>query len=343
MSTLRSRFLGVGNVTTFRVLINRKWSVVACSSQTWLVYSNHGKPTVTPISLGNDGICTSASSFSSNACPDGIVATMTKGNSGTLRIFSVEDLGTIFNQQVVALQYTPRKMSIHSTSNNIIIIESDHNALSVNERDTTNIITKDNQQYVTSLSVHDEDDEDGEDGEQERELKLTTAQVGYACPPVVSGGSSSGGSSGSGSSGGSGGSGGTSWASCIRVVRPNTGETLDIVELTKGEAAFSMTTVQFKDRGGEEFIVIGSAISVSLHPTSHYGGKLRVYRYIKNKLMLVHTTDIEGMPLALEAFDEHLLVGVGTTLRMYSMGKKRLLRKCEWYVENILLLEISFS
>ena len=36
-----------------------------------------------------------------------------------------------------------------------------------------------------------------------------------------------------------------------------------------------------------------------------------------------------GMPLALDSFDEHLLVGVGTTLRMYSMGKKRLLRKCE--------------
>jgi hypothetical protein len=35
------------------------------------------------------------------------------------------------------------------------------------------------------------------------------------------------------------------------------------------------------------------------------------------------------MPLALDSFDEHLLVGVGTTLRMYSMGKKRLLRKCE--------------
>ena len=45
--------------------------------------------------------------------------------------------------------------------------------------------------------------------------------------------------------------------------------------------------------------------------------------------MLVHTTDIEGMPLALDSFNEHLLVGVGTTLRMYSMGKKRLLRKCE--------------
>jgi hypothetical protein len=35
MSTLRSRFLGVGGVTTYRVLVHGKWSVVACASQTW--------------------------------------------------------------------------------------------------------------------------------------------------------------------------------------------------------------------------------------------------------------------------------------------------------------------
>jgi splicing factor 3B subunit 3 len=57
---------------------------------------------------------------------------------------------------------------------------------------------------------------------------------------------------------------------------------------------FSVASVQFKDRGGEEFIVVGTARSLALHPTTHRGGRLRVYRYLKHKLMLVHTTDIEG-------------------------------------------------
>lgn len=44
------------------------------------------------------------------------------------RILALEKLGAVFNQVATPLRYTPRKFVIHPQSNNLIIIESDHNA-----------------------------------------------------------------------------------------------------------------------------------------------------------------------------------------------------------------------
>lgn len=65
-----------------------------------------------------------ASGFASEQCPEGIVAISTN----TLRILALEKLGAVFNQVAFPLQYTPRKFVIHPESNNLIIIETDHNA-----------------------------------------------------------------------------------------------------------------------------------------------------------------------------------------------------------------------
>lgn len=40
-------------------------------------------------------------------------------------------------------------------------------------------------------------------------------------------------------------------------------------------------------------------------------------------------TDVDDVPYALHAFKGRLLAGVGKALRLYELGKKRLLRKCE--------------
>lgn len=44
-----------------------------------------------------------------------------------LRILALEKLGAVFNQVATPLCYTPRKFAFHHQSNNLIIIESDHN------------------------------------------------------------------------------------------------------------------------------------------------------------------------------------------------------------------------
>ena len=46
-------------------------------------------------------------------------------------------------------------------------------------------------------------------------------------------------------------------------------------------------------------------------------------------LELVHKTPVEDTPYAICAYQGKVLIGVGRLLRLYDMGKKKLLRKCE--------------
>ena len=44
------------------------------------------------------------------------------------RILALEKLGAVFNQVSMPLNLTPRKFVIHPESNNLVVIETDHNA-----------------------------------------------------------------------------------------------------------------------------------------------------------------------------------------------------------------------
>ena len=83
-------------------------------------------------------------------------------------------------------------------------------------------------------------------------------------------------------------------------------------------------------------IVVGSVRDLALHPRSLTAGYLRVYRLVGTagaagsaSLELLHETPTEDVPYALAPFHGRLLAGVGRTLRLYELGKKRLLRRCE--------------
>ena len=65
-----------------------------------------------------------AAGFSSEQCPEGIVAISTN----TLHILALEKLGAVFNQVAFPLEFTPRKFVVHPESGMMIIIETDHNA-----------------------------------------------------------------------------------------------------------------------------------------------------------------------------------------------------------------------
>ena len=61
---------------------------------------------------------------------------------------------------------------------------------------------------------------------------------------------------------------------------------------------------------------------------------IRTYKVLDNgrRLELLHKTQLEtaAVPGALTAFKGRLLAGVGSVLRIYELGKKKLLRKCEY-------------
>ena len=120
------------------------------------------------------------------------------------------------------------------------------------------------------------------------------------------------------------------WASCIRIIHPLNGQTYTEIELDQNEAAFSGAICQFQDDDAYYF-VLGTAQNVVMTPRSHSAAYLRVYKFNEHGTSLedVHTTSIEDIPYSMSAFNGRLLVGIGKMLRLYDLGKKKLLRKCE--------------
>ncbi|EGG17647.1 CPSF domain-containing protein [Cavenderia fasciculata] len=119
------------------------------------------------------------------------------------------------------------------------------------------------------------------------------------------------------------------WKSVIRILDPVSNQTLDLVSLTNNEAAFSIGTVMFQE--GEVMLAVGCAKDVQLQPRGFSSASIHLYQFVENgqKLALVHTTETDLIPHAVGSFQGKLIAGVGNVLRLYELGKKKLLRKCE--------------
>jgi splicing factor 3B subunit 3 len=111
----------------------------------------------------------------------------------------------------------------------------------------------------------------------------------------------------------------------------NQTKTVAVIPIDNNESAFSVAVVPFAARGGELHLVVGTAQDTIVAPRSCTSGFLRTYRFVADGagLELVHKTETEDVPLAVLAFQGRLVAGVGKALRIYDMGKKKLLRKVE--------------
>ena len=278
----RERLIGTRPVQLFRTEIRAQPAIIALSSRAWLIYTHQSKLLQAPLSYINlEYVCY----FSSEQCPEGMVSIARR----TLRIFTVERYGDMFNQKVIPLRYTPRQMLVHPQSKQLVIIETDHCAYPHSQK----------LELQSTLQLGDEKVED-----------LDESFVGVPRPPAGN------------------------WASCIRILDPRTGGNLHILELEDNEAAFSMCFATFSSLPQEIFLIVGTAVNYRLFPRGTDKCFICVYKLIKNKrIELVHKTPVEDIPLALCGYKGKLLAGIGTVLRLYDIGKKRLLRKCENKVE----------
>ena len=272
-------------------------AVLAMSSRSWLSYSYQSRFHLTPLSYETLEF---ASGFASEQCPEGIVAISTN----TLRILALEKLGAVFNQVAFPLQYTPRKFVIHPESNNLIIIETDHNAY-------TEATKAQRKQQMAEEMVEAA-------GEDERELaaEMAAAFLNENLPESIFGAPKA---------------GNGQWASVIRVMNPIQGNTLDLVQLEQNEAAFSVAVCRFSNTGEEWYVLVGVAKDLILNPRSVAGGFVYTYKLVNGgeKLEFLHKTPVEEVPAAIAPFQGRVLIGVGKLLRVYDLGKKKLLRKCE--------------
>lgn len=297
LSDTRTRYLGSRPVKLFRVRMQGQEAVLAMSSRSWLSYSYQSRFHLTPLSYETLEF---ASGFASEQCPEGIVAISTN----TLRILALEKLGAVFNQVAFPLQYTPRKFVIHPESNNLIIIETDHNAY-------TEATKAQRKQQMAEEMVEAA-------GEDERELaaEMAAAFLNENLPESIFGAPKA---------------GNGQWASVIRVMNPIQGNTLDLVQLEQNEAAFSVAVCRFSNTGEDWYVLVGVAKDLILSPRSVAGGFVYTYKLVNNgeKLEFLHKTPVEEVPAAIAPFQGRVLIGVGKLLRVYDLGKKKLLRKCE--------------
>eukprot|EP01114_Cavostelium_apophysatum_P007242 TRINITY_DN1917_c0_g1_i4.p1 TRINITY_DN1917_c0_g1~~TRINITY_DN1917_c0_g1_i4.p1 ORF type:complete len:1150 (+),score=351.82 TRINITY_DN1917_c0_g1_i4:48-3497(+) len=291
LTDTRTRYLGSRPVKLYKVILRGGNATLALSSRSWLCYNYHGRSLQTPLSYTP---LEAASSFASDQCPEGIVSIA--GN--TLRILTVERLGEMFNQTEVPLLHTPRKFVVHPATSQLVVIETDQNATSIKD---------------SKLNVEASDDMDMDTGENQAPAKskfdLTPQErvIGLRRPGVGS------------------------WASCVRLLDTVQNKTLDLIELPENEGAFSICTCVFHDRQGEVFIIVGTAKDLRLYPQrTCSGGFINVFRLLDNgQLQFLHKSATDNVPLALCPFQGRLLVGCGKALRIYDMGKKKMLRKAE--------------
>nr|XP_018266210.1 pre-mRNA-splicing factor RSE1 [Kwoniella dejecticola CBS 10117]OBR88368.1 pre-mRNA-splicing factor RSE1 [Kwoniella dejecticola CBS 10117] len=213
------------------------------------------------------------------------------GISGnTLRIFTIPKLGEKLKQDVLPLSYTPRKFISHPYNAVFYMVESDHRTYAPS---TVDRIVQEKQASGSRVDMS----------------ALTLPPNEFGRPRAGAG----------------------HWASLLRVLDPLTNESLATFDLDEDEAAFSIAIAYFERGGGEPFLVAGTGVKTTLAPRGCKEGYLRVYA-IKEQgrvLEFMHKTKTDDVPLCLAAFQGFLLAGVGKSLRLYEMGKKALLRKCE--------------
>ena len=336
------RFLGARPVSVSRVSVGSSPASLLLSSRPWISRPDpsSGRNVMAPLSYAPlDHGC----AFTSDAIPEGIVATA----GSTLRILSVEaegsGLGTedeAFNSTSSALRYTPREMCLLSTgaaqpqqerSLVLAVVESDYNDYGLEEKTAMGFdgtggtgkkskkdAKKDEDDDAMEMDESDDeeekkegkdDDSDAEDELDEEELEAVATPIRGPFPP-----------------------GPGHWGSCVRLLDPSDGcSTLDCVEMGRNEAALCCASVRFHSRGGEALLAVGTVTGMTMHPLKQSTSHILLYRVMNGeRLQLLHRTEVSSGPvLAMAHFQGRLLVGIGSTLRLYEMGKRQLLRKCE--------------
>jgi len=356
-SDARQKFLGPKAIRLCRVTVHGAVSVMALTTRAWLMYNYQNRYHQDPLSYE---ALEYAADFSSEACPGGLVAVA----DNTLRIITIDNLGAIFNQTALPLRYTPRKMCQFPGTSDLVIVESDHNTFSQADTAAAEKLYSVAEDGAVACEVAA-----AAAALAERGAAASTVEEGESAAMDIASGSGSGDSAAATTATaenkekdkqeGEGGENSTKveneeeeeeeeeeegtsipvrgpipgmegkWASCIRVLDTHTGTDKCIIELGANEAAFSVCTCRFAEHSEETFIVVGTCTDLQLHPKRWSGCAVLVYRLLGDTLQLLHRTEVEDIPMCLMEFQGRLLVGLGRCLRMYDLGKRKLLKKCE--------------
>ncbi|KAK4058796.1 pre-mRNA-splicing factor rse1 [Microbotryomycetes sp. JL221] len=292
LTDTRLKFLGSRPIQLTRVPINGQPAILALSSRSWLNYSYQNRLQFTPLIFET---LDHAWSFSAELCPDGLIGIT--GNN--LRIFTFPKLGTKVQQTTIPLSYTPRKLVTSLQHKLLYTIESDHRTYSPSQEN----------QIIENLKSNQIEIDENVLNLPKEIFGLNKASTG-------------------------------NWSSCVRIIDPIQAETIFKIELEDNEAAFSFCLCQFQSSNSnqqqqqqqqQEFLIVGTGQDTILSPRYCKTGYIHTYKVGQDgrSLELLHKTEIDDVPTAMAAFQGKVLVAAGKTLRLYDLGKKKLLRKSE--------------
>ncbi|OAF69225.1 Pre-mRNA-splicing factor RSE1 [Intoshia linei] len=299
LSDTRTKYLGTLPIKLFRIKMKTSDVVLAISSKSWFGYVYQNRFNLTPLSYS---VLEYASGFSSEQCPEGIVAVA----GDTLRIIAMEKLGNIFHNSSVNMEYTPRKLLHHQESGNLIIISTDHNCF-------TKITEKTKKGELASEILKEADESEQQLAEHMAKNlineSLPTEQFGRPRP------------------------GNGYWSSQILIYnpKPDSSKIIFKFDFDQNEAAHSMGLVRFSNKPDEPVLLVGVIYNLHLNPRIHSGGGIVAFKMVNNctSLEMMHRTIVDELPATITSYHGLALISVGRYLRLYDLGKKQLLRKCE--------------
>jgi len=298
LADTRTRYVGSRPVKLFRIKMQGGEAVLALSSRSWLSYYFQNRFHLTPLSYET---LEYASGFSSEQCPEGVVAISTN----TLRILAMEKLGAVFNQMSFPLEYTPKKLAIHPHTGHLIVTQTDHNAYTDEVKKTRRI------------QMAEEMKEAAGPDEQELAQEMADAFLTEDLPENIFGAPKA---------------GPGMWSSVLQIMDPIEGKTFFIQRYEQNESTVSLAYCKFASQGDfQQFVLVGVAKDLQLSPRSF--GACYIYTYRLDPectaLEFLHRTAVEEVPYAICSFRGKVLIGLGKTLRLYDFGKKKLLKKSE--------------
>ncbi|THU96687.1 hypothetical protein K435DRAFT_891688 [Dendrothele bispora CBS 962.96] len=207
-------------------------------------------------------------------------------------LWCIPQLGTKLKEDSIPLSITPRKFITHPSNHYFYLIEGDHRVIG-NDAAAKKLAELRNQ------------------GKDIDDKVLELPQEVFGKPSGT-------------------------WGSAKRIIDPIEAKTVAYIPLDGNEAAFSLAVVPFSARNDDLHLVVGTAADTLVSPRSCSSGFLRTYQFTDASvtddgagLELLHKTETDDVPLALMAFQGRLAAGVGKALRIYDIGKEKLLRKVE--------------
>eukprot|EP00754_Rhynchopus_humris_P036374 Rhum_TRINITY_DN18509_c0_g1::Rhum_TRINITY_DN18509_c0_g1_i1::g.167541::m.167541/K12830/SF3B3, SAP130, RSE1; splicing factor 3B subunit 3 len=283
----RTRFCGTLPCKLVATKAAGRTAVMVLSSRSWLAYFYQNRYHLSPFSSPPFAHATPLSTAS---CAEGIAAV----SGSSLAVYSLESLGTTFNQQATDLKATPRGFAKHSYLPHLCTIESDHRSYTDEEKQMVKA------QYKAQLAQSLGEDAANTEDLPEKEYGSIKAPQGK-------------------------------WCSYIRVFDMDKQVTHDLIELEENLTALCVATVVFHDTGGDVHLVVGAVKDYVPNPKSYSTGMVLTFKFKHEgkQLELVHKTIVDGMPKALHAFQGRLLVGVDNRVKIYDLGKTKLLNRCE--------------